>query len=353
MTRTANRPTAAAHEASAPTATAHEPSGPPAAAHEASASTRTVDRLQVGEVSVTRVLEYYGPVDLTPADFFPGIPAHTWQGEEASWLRPDFLDGATGVVRSAVQTWLLRSEGRTILIDTGVGNHKERPYSPVWSHRNTGYLDRLAAAGVTPQDVDVVVNTHLHVDHVGWNTRLEGRDWVPTFPNAVYLMARDDFDFWNPANEHRSVLGRGNQNVFEDSVAPVHRAGLALLWEGSHRIDAHLRLDLAPGHTPGSSVVTLESGTDRAVFVGDLMHSPAQVLMPDCNSCFCEDPVAARATRRRLLGWAADHRALLFPAHFGGHGALEVTRTPSAFAVEGWAPLSRAAHQDTTGEGRR
>ncbi|WP_078965481.1 MBL fold metallo-hydrolase [Streptomyces aureocirculatus] len=349
MTRTANRLTAAAPGTSGPPDAAPEASGSAAASREPA---RTVDHLQVGDVSVTRVLEYYGPADLTPADFFPGIPAHTWQGEEASWLRPDFLDGATGVVRSAVQTWLLRSEGRTILIDTGVGNHKERPYSPVWSRRNTGYLDRLAAAGVTPQDVDVVVNTHLHVDHVGWNTRLEGRDWVPTFPNAVYLMARDDFDFWNPANERRSVLGRGNQNVFEDSVAPVHRAGQALLWEGSHRIDAHLRLDLAPGHTPGSSVVTLESGTDRAVFVGDLMHSPAQVLMPDCNSCFCEDPAAARATRRRLLGWAADHRALLFPAHFGGPGALEVTRTASAFAVKGWAPLSRATHQDMTGEGR-
>ncbi|MER7344544.1 MBL fold metallo-hydrolase [Streptomyces aurantiacus] len=297
----------------------------------------------MGDVSVTRVIEYCGPVGLTPATFFPGIPADAWRGEEAAWLRPDFLDGGTGVVRSAVQTWLLRSEGRNILIDTGVGNHKERPYSPVWAHRDTGYLDRLAAAGVTPQDVDVVVNTHLHVDHVGWNTRLEGRSWVPTFPRAVHLMARDDFDFWNPANGHRSVLGRGNQNVFEDSVAPVREAGQTLLWEGSHRIDANLRLDLAPGHTPGSSVVTLESGGDRALFVGDLLHSPAQVLWPDCNSCFCEDPAGARTTRRRLLGWAADHHALVVPAHFGGHGALEVARTPGAFALKAWAPLSRAS----------
>ncbi|MFD9071308.1 MBL fold metallo-hydrolase [Streptomyces lasiicapitis] len=308
-----------------------------------------VDRIELGDVSVTRVIEYCGPVDLTPETFFPGIPADTWEGEEAAWLRPDFLNGETGVVRSAIQTWVVRSEGRTILIDTGVGNHKERPYSPVWSHRDTGYLARLAAAGVTPQDVDVVVNTHLHVDHVGWNTRLEDRSWVPTFPRAVYLMARDDFDFWNPANERRSVLGRGNQNVFEDSVAPVHQAGQTLLWEGSHRIDSHLRLDLAPGHTPGSAVVTLESGGDRALFVGDLLHSPAQVLRPDCNSCFCEDPAAARTARRRLLGWAADHNALVVPAHFGGHGALEVARTPSAFAVKEWAPLSRATVTERTG----
>ncbi|MFF9896434.1 MBL fold metallo-hydrolase [Streptomyces longispororuber] len=336
-----NQSPAQAHPSRTPGSHSHTPasvSPAPAGAPPAPVS----QTIELGDVSVTRILEFYGPVGLRPEDFVPGVPAEAWEGEEAAWLRPDFVDGATGVIKAATQTWVVRSEGRTILIDTGAGNHKERPYSPVWGHRNTGYLDRLAAAGITPQDVDVVVNTHLHVDHVGWNTRLEGRSWVPTFPRAVYLMARDDFDFWNPANERRSVLGRGNQNVFEDSVAPVHEAGQTLLWEGSHRIDGNLRLDLAAGHTPGSSVVTLESGTDRAVFVGDLLHSPAQVVRPDCNSCFCEDPAGARASRRRLLGWAADHRALVFPAHFGGHGGLEVARTANAFAVRTWAPLSRA-----------
>lgn len=339
-TATSHSPTPGGHSPT-PGSTSLAPAGAPLA--PASASPAQVSQtIELGDVSVTRILEFYGPVGLRPETFFPGIPSTVWEEEETARLRPDFVDGATGVVKAATQTWVVRSEGRTILIDTGAGDHKERPYSPVWGHRNTGYLDRLAAAGVTPQDVDVVVNTHLHVDHVGWNTRLEGRSWVPTFPRAVYLMARDDFDFWNPANERRSVLGRGNQNVFEDSVAPVHEAGQTLLWEGSHRIDGNLRLDLAAGHTPGSSVVTLESGTDRALFVGDLLHSPAQVVRPDCNSCFCEDPAGARASRRRLLGWASDHRALVVPAHFGGHGALEVERTASAFAVKTWAPLSRA-----------
>ncbi|MFD7921889.1 MBL fold metallo-hydrolase [Streptomyces sp. NPDC059740] len=298
-----------------------------------------MNTITLGDVTVTRVREYFGPVDLTPETFFPDSPAQVWE-EHRAMLVPEFLDDRTRSVNSAIQTWLLRSEGRTILVDTGVGNHKDRPYAPVWSRRDTRFLDDLARAGVRPEDVDIVINTHLHVDHVGWNTYLDGRTWVPTFPRATYLMPKDDFDFWNPENGHRSVFGRGNQNVFEDSVAPVHQAGQALLWEGSHRIDANLRLDAAPGHTPGSSVLTLTSGTDRAVFVGDLLHSPVQVLEPDTNSCFCEDPAQARATRRKVLGWAADHNALVVPAHLGGHGAAQVAREGSRFAVRGWAPFA-------------
>ncbi|MFB1044821.1 MBL fold metallo-hydrolase [Streptomyces chrestomyceticus] len=303
------------------------------------------ETIELGNVTITRVREYFGPVHMTPDTFFPDVPEETWE-KNSSWMSPDFLDPDTRVVNSAIQTWLLRSEGKTILVDTGVGNHKERPYSPVWSHLDTGFLAALARAGAAPEDVDIVINTHLHVDHVGWNTYLDGRNWIPTFPNATYLMPKDDFDFWNPANGHQPILGRGNQNVFEDSVAPVHEAGLTRLWESSHRIDANLRLDAAPGHTPGSSVLTLASGTDRAVFVGDLLHSPAQILAPDANSCFCEDPAGARATRREVLGRAADTNALVIPAHLGGHGAAEVVRDGSRFAIKGWAPFTPYTEQD-------
>ncbi|MFH9863874.1 MBL fold metallo-hydrolase [Streptomyces sp. NPDC017202] len=303
-----------------------------------------MNTITLGDISLTRVWEYSGPVDMTPETFFPNSPVKAWE-ENRGMLVPDFLDDDTRIVNSAIQTWLLRSEGRTILVDTGVGNHKERPYAPVWSRMGTGFLDNLARAGVRPEDVDIVINTHLHIDHVGWNTCLDGRTWVPTFPNATYLMPKDDFDFWNPENGHRTVLGRGNQNVFEDSVAPVHQADQTLLWEDSHQIDAGLRLDTAPGHTPGSSVLTLTSGTDRAVFVGDLLHSPVQILEPDSNSCFCEDPAQARATRRKVLGWAADNNALVVPAHLGGHGAAEVERDGSRFAIRGWAPFAPYTEQ--------
>ncbi|MFH8981912.1 MBL fold metallo-hydrolase [Streptomyces varsoviensis] len=297
------------------------------------------DRIELGGVTVTRVKEFYGPTGITPETFVPTVPEDAWRAN-ADWLTPHFLDPAEGVVNSAVQTWVLRSEGKTILVDTGAGDDKERPYSPLWNRLRTGFLDRLARAGVAPEDVDIVINTHLHVDHVGWNTRLDGREWVPTFPNATYLIHKDDYDFWNPENGYEPLLGRGNQNVFEDSVTPVHRAGQVRLWEDSHRVDGNLTLEPAPGHTPGSSAVRLSSGTDHALFVGDLLHSPIQIIDPDHNSCFCEDPAGARATRRRVLGWAADHNALVFPAHLGGHGAAEVEHAGSGFAIKEWAPFT-------------
>ncbi|MFI1825107.1 MBL fold metallo-hydrolase [Streptomyces sp. NPDC020412] len=297
-----------------------------------------MQEIVLGDVSITRIVEFHGPVGIAPAAFFPEAPEQAWR-EHSHWLEPDFVDLAADVCVNAVQTWLLRSEGATILVDTGIGDDKERPYAPIWSRRRTGFLDELAKAGVQPADVDLVVNTHLHIDHVGWNTRLEDRAWVPTFPNATYLLPRRDFDFWNPANGHAARLGRGNQNVFEDSVAPVYEAGQALLWDDAHTIDRNLRLELAAGHTPGSSVLALESGTDRALFVGDLLHTPLQIVFPDTNTCFCEDEAEARATRRRLLGRASDTNALVVPAHFGGSGAAEVVRDGDAFAIAAWAPF--------------
>ncbi len=299
--------------------------------------------VQLGDVEVGRVVEFSGAIGMTAEEFFPGSGSRVWE-DEAHWLAPDFLDAATGMVQTVAQTWVLRSEGRTILLDTGLGNGKERPYVPVWSHVTTDYLDRLAALGVAPEDVDVVVNTHLHLDHVGWNTHLVDRAWVPTFPNATYLVNRTELDFWDPANDHRPAFGRGNQNAFEDSVAPVLAAGQVQVWDGdAHRIDGDLTLELAAGHTPGSAVVWLASGAERAVFAGDVLHDPVQVGHPDLGSCFCEDPAAARASRRRVLQQAADSGALLLPAHFRAAGAARVRQQGADFAISGWAPLADAA----------
>jgi glyoxylase-like metal-dependent hydrolase (beta-lactamase superfamily II) len=296
-----------------------------------------MNEIKLGDVTVTRIEEMHGPIMPTGA-FFPSMPEQAWQHHESA-LIPDHLDH-DGMVHVAMQTWVLRSGGRTILIDTGVGNDKSRPAVAVWDHLDLDYLGALARAGVRPEDVDLVVNTHLHVDHVGWNTRLVDGEWVPTFPNATYLMPRADFVFWDPAN-NANLVGGVNENVFADSVAPVYAAGQVQLWEGNHIIDEHLSLDAAPGHTPGSSVVKLSSGSDRALFAGDLIHTPLQVMELGHNSCFCEDPAAAVASRRALLGWAADGNALVLPAHLSGHGALEVERAGSGFAIKGWAPFTR------------
>lgn len=197
-----------------------------------------------------------------------------------------------------------------------------------------------------------MVNTHVHADHVGWNTTLRDGEWVPTFPNAKYLINKTDVDYWNPLNGHpkKAVVAGitadyGNQNMFEDSVAPIIQAGRAILWNESHVIDENLRLDVQQGHTPGSAVLTLASGSDRAVFVGDMVHTPVQILDPELHSCFDEDQQEARISRRRVLSWAADHSALVLPAHFPGAGAAEVSAEGSGFAIRSWAPFA-ATEQD-------
>ncbi len=297
-----------------------------------------MNELTLGDVTVTRIEEMHGPI-MPPKVFFPTIPETAWDAHR-DMLVPDHLDAGGEMVQVAIQTWLLRSEGRTILVDTGVGNDKARPTVEVWDHLHLDFLGALDAAGVRPEDVDLIVNTHLHVDHVGWNTVLRDGEWVPTFPNATYLMPRADFEFFNPAN-NPNIAGGVNENVFEDSVAPVHAAGQVQLWEDSYVIDTALRLEAAPGHTPGSSIVKLVSGAEHALFAGDLVHTPLQIAEVDNNSCFCEDPAGARATRRTLLGWASDHAALVLPAHLSGHGALEVEHRGDGFGIRRWAEFDR------------
>jgi glyoxylase-like metal-dependent hydrolase (beta-lactamase superfamily II) len=295
------------------------------------------DTLILGDVTVARIEEMHGPVGMTPEQFFPGWSEDDWTTHRDE-LVPQHLNPDDNIVQVAMQSWLLRSEGKNILIDTGVGNGKSRPAVPSWDHLNLSYLDNLANAGLRPEDVDVVVNTHLHVDHVGWNTRLVDGEWVPTFPNATYLMSRIDFEHWNPA-QHPEVNRGVNQNAFEDSIEPVFKAGQVQLWDESHTIDGHLRIEAAPGHTPGSSIIKLSSGGDHALFAADILHTPLQVAHPEHSSCFCEDRATAEQTRRRLLGWASDNTALVLPAHLSGHSAFEVGRQGNVFTIKGWASL--------------
>lgn len=295
----------------------------------------SVRSMVLGDVEVIRVVEWHEPF-LPTSGMFPGAAAGLWK-ENEDWLAPDHWEADSDVVVLALQSWVLRSGGRTVLVDTGAGHGRERPGMGPFHHARSDFLGLLARAGVRPQDVDVVVNTHLHVDHVGWNTVDADGEWVPTFPNAQYLIpAADDFHY-GPDNAYGNGTQEVDRLIYEDSVAPVHQAGQALLWDGLHHIDAHLTLESAPGHTPGSSVLRLASGSDRAVFVGDLLHSPVQILDPCCNSNACQAPEQAVASRRRILGRAADERELLVPAHFGGAGALEVRRDSAGFVLGPWA----------------
>ena len=302
-----------------------------------------MDTVQLGDVEVTKVVEWQGEFGRA-RDAIPDSPPEVWR-DNASWLDPEHWNAETDGCRAAVQTWVLRSEGKTILVDTGIGNNRDRPQMPLFDHLGTDFLDRLARAGVQPDDVDIVVNTHVHYDHVGWNTHLVDGEWVPTFPNATYLIPAADQVYFDPRNEHRrpapvneyeQLRRKGSHIVYADSIAPV--LDRAVLWEDDYRIDANLSLEPAPGHTPGSSVVRLESGRDRTVFVADVLHSPVQILAPHCNSRFCEHPGQAADTRRRVLERAADNNELVIPAHFAGSGAVEIQRDGSRFAIRRWVP---------------
>jgi len=212
-----------------------------------------VNTVRIGDVEVHRVLEWVGPIK-TVDELFPDTPADTWTDVSAQHWTPH-----TRAYRAAIQTWVLRSAGRTVLIDTGVGNDRDRPQAPSLDHLRTAFLQRLGDAGVQPADVDLVINTHIHYDHVGWNTRLNGGRWTPTFPNATYLVPQADYDHFHPGNagqmrpprtEDEKARFDGARLVFADSITPIDEAGQMHTWDGEHRVDRHLRLAPAPGHTP-------------------------------------------------------------------------------------------------------
>lgn len=235
----------------------------------------------------------------------------------AEALADRHVDFAAGKVLLTIQSHLLRFGGKTVLIDTCVGEHKARPLRPEWNQRSaTGYLANLAAAGCAPQDIDIVMCTHLHADHVGWNTRLEFGRWVPTFPNARYVMSQREID---QRAQEAANSPAANHGSFQDSVLPILNAGLAQVQKPGDRIvDDALIVDLA-GHAPGQIGLDVAAGRDaHFLFCGDAIHSPVQVFWPDWSSGFCLDRVQAAQTRRALLRRAADEDLRLVPGHLRG-----------------------------------
>lgn len=300
----------------------------------------------LGSVEVVRILEWQGPFAPT-AGLLPSMPAGLWSDNE-NWLAPEHWDPKSGMAVMALQTWVLRSGGRTIVIDTGMGNGHARPSTPAFDRWEGNLPGLLANNGIAADDVDVVVNTHLHVDHVGGNTIGIEEGWAPAFPRAQYLIPLADDAFFGPGNKYGNATQPDGPAIYEDSIAPIHRAGQAIVWEDFYRIDGNITLESAPGHTPGSSVLRLASGSDRAVFVGDLIHSPLQVFDPLCSSTNCLAPEQAALTRQRVLHRAADTGELMFPGHFAGPGAVEVRKEHGDLTLGAWADLSgRREHESS------
>lgn len=275
--------------------------------------------LRIGDATVDGVME---AVDAfrAPGDIFPDATPEVVDSHR-DWLEPHSIDPATGNVILAFRSYLVRTGGLTILIDTCVGNDKERPLRPNWHRQHWPWMDNLRAHGVAPEDVDIVMCTHLHTDHVGWNTRLEDGRWVPTFPNARYLFHEREYTYWEGEYQKQDWL----RDSFIDSVLPVVEAGKADLVAGDHEIARGMWLEPAPGHTPGAVCVHLHDGGERAVFCGDLMHHPLQVPQPQWSSVFCSDPDESRRTRIGFVERHAGAGTMVLPAHFvqNGGGYIE------------------------------
>jgi glyoxylase-like metal-dependent hydrolase (beta-lactamase superfamily II) len=269
----------------------------------------------VGTSTVTRIEEQIGPNDSPAGSFLPKLDRARFEAHYP-WLVPTHYDPATDKLITSNHSWLIRTGRHTILLDSCAGNHKERPWLPRFHHLDVPFLGRLRAAGAAPEDIDIVLCTHLHADHVGWNTQLVDGRWVPTFPNARYLFSRIENEHWDSSVGDRRQQNPGRAGVYDDSVLPVVQAGQVDLLDGAHEIDDQLLVEPSPGHTPGHVVLKLNDGGENAIFCGDTLHHPIQVYEPDWSTRFCEDPLQAAVTRRRVLEHCVEQRALLFPTHF-------------------------------------
>jgi glyoxylase-like metal-dependent hydrolase (beta-lactamase superfamily II) len=275
---------------------------------------------QVGDVRITRVQELELPglrfvlPDATPENL-ASIP----------WLSPHFI-GEGGEALASVHALVIDAPGHRVVVDTCVGNDKERAIR-TWNRMQTSFLEDLRGAGFEPESVDAVVCTHLHVDHVGWNTRQVDGRWVPTFPKARYLIGRSEWEHW------RGERDAATRAIMADSVQPVFDAGLADLVKSDHRISDEIRLEPTPGHTPGHVSVRIESRGEEAIITGDLMHHPCQIARPEWCSLFDTDRAQALATRRAFLARFADRPTLVIGTHFAGPTAGHLVRDGGSYRL--------------------
>ena len=281
---------------------------------------------RIGGFEVHRITEYEGPF-IAPETFFPDFdPEVVRSNSEHPGSR--LIDQATGNLLFSFHSFVVKTGHHTILIDSCLGNDKERPTRPQFHRMRTPYIADLAGIGVKVEDVDYVMCTHLHWDHVGWNTRLENGRWVPTFPKARYLFSRKEYNYW--ADEH----AKNRIDAIADSVLPIVEAKKADLVNSEHALDDHIRLMPTPGHTPDHFAVCIGRGGDAAVLTGDLIHSPLQARYPELVMRVDYDPAQATATRRNFLERYCDTSTLCCTMHFPSPSVGHIKRWDDGFRCE-------------------
>jgi len=281
---------------------------------------------RVADITIDRIVEQQGAFAKI-SDFLPAATPELIDANR-SWMQPAFMD-AEDKLLLCFQSYVIRTPDHIILVDSCIGNDKDRAARPTW-HRKTDatYMAALAAAGVGVEDIDFVLCTHLHTDHVGWNTRLDNGRWVPTFPKARYLFSARELAFWTERHAANPIP------AIEDSVLPIVAAQRADLVDSAHVLSDHVRLVPTPGHTPDHFAVALGRGRDAAVLTGDLIHTPFQMRYPELSMMADTDAAQSAVTRRAFLERYCDTDTLCCTAHFPSPSVNRISRWDTGFRCE-------------------
>ena len=279
---------------------------------------------KVGKVKITKIVE----LETIGSTRFILPLAGNEEIRKLPWLIPHFAT-EEGRLKMSIHSLVVETPSRRILVDTGLGNDKEGRGVPTWNNRQTPFLEMMTAAGFPPDSIDTVLCTHLHVDHVGWNTRLAGGEWVPTFVKARYLFGRTEFEYWRDHSVTPDKIA-----VFNDSVRPIADAGRADLVQSDARLTDEITLIPTPGHSPGHISVLIRSDGEEALLAGDVAHHPCQMAHLDWSSTADSDPARSALTRRELFSRFADTPTLVIGGHFDG-GRIERDGDAFKFIVRG------------------
>jgi glyoxylase-like metal-dependent hydrolase (beta-lactamase superfamily II) len=265
---------------------------------------------KVGKVRISKIVE----LETVGSTRFILPQAGNAEVQKLPWLIPHFAT-EEGRLKMSIHALVVETPRHRIVVDTGLGNDKQGRNVPTWNNRKGSFLDEMTAAGFPPESIDTVLCTHLHVDHVGWNTQLSGGKWVPTFPNARYLFGRTEYEHWR---DHSDTPDK--RAVFADSVQPIMEAGKATLLASDVAITDEIGLIPTPGHSPGHMSVHIKSDGEEALLTGDVAHHPCQMAHLDWSSTADSDPAQSAATRRQFFSRFADTPTLVIGGHFNaGH----------------------------------
>jgi glyoxylase-like metal-dependent hydrolase (beta-lactamase superfamily II) len=278
----------------------------------------------IGDVTVTKIVE----LEMTGGSRFL-LPQATPEAVlPITWLQPHFAD-ENGRLRMSIHSFVVETPDRRIVVDTCLGNDKQGRRIPHWNDRDGPFLADLTNAGFRPESIDTVLCTHLHVDHVGWNTRLVDGKWVPTFPRARYLMGRTEYDHWRTVKDRPDMA-----NILADSVTPIIESGLATMVETNERICDEITLVPTLGHTPGHVSVMIQSKGEQALITGDFMHHPCQIAHPEWSTLADSDPDQGIETRRRMFQRLAGTPVLIIGTHFAGATAGKLVTDGDTYRLD-------------------